>query len=217
MIDNKIIMTNDGSHSIYSSNFKESYHSLNGSISESLHVFIKNGLKTVNKENINILEIGFGTGLNALLTIIYNKKKRINFHTVEKYPIKEENYKKLNYCEKLKIKENILIDLHEKSWNKPYEINKYFTFHKHLKSVQQLSINLRFDIIYYDAFSPRKDNEMWSYKILSKMFNLLQDKGFLITYCAQGEVKRTLKKIGFKVEILKGPLVKREMIRAIRI
>lgn len=217
MIDNKIIITNDGSHSIYSSNFKESYHSLNGSISESLHVFIKNGLKTVYKENINVLEIGFGTGLNVLLTIINNKKKKINFHTIEKYPITKEIYEKLNYCKKLNIKENILIDLHEKNWNKPHDINKHFTFHKHLTSVQKLSINLRFDIIYYDAFSPRKDNEMWSYKILSKMFNLLKYNGFLVTYCAQGEVKRTLKKIGFKVETLKGPLSKREMIKAIRI
>lgn len=216
MIDNKIIMTKDGSHSIYSSKFKESYHSLNGSISESQHVYIKNGLNNIHKKNINVLEIGFGTGLNVLLTYIYNKKKKINFHTVEKHPIKKENYKKLNYCEKLKIKQNILIDLHEKSWNKTHEINKHFTFHKHLTSVQQLSINLRFNIIYYDAFSPGKDNEMWSHEILSKMFNLLQCDGFLITYCAQGEVKRTLKKIGFKIEILKGPLVKREMIKAIR-
>lgn len=217
MIDNKIIMTNDGSHSIYSSKFKESYHSLNGSISESQHVFIKNGLKNVLKKNINILEIGFGTGLNVLLTFINNNKQKINFHTVEKYPIRKENYEKLNYCEKLKIKENTLVNFHEKSWNKLHEINKHFTFHKHLTSVQKISINLKFDIIYYDAFSPGKDNEMWSYEILSKMFNLLQDNGFLITYCAQGEVKRTLKKIGFKVEILKGPLVKREMIKAIRI
>ena len=103
MKDNKIIITNDGSHSIYSSKFKESYHSLNGSISESLHVFIKNGLKTVHKENINILEVGFGTGLNVLLTIIENKKKKLNFHTIEKYPITREIYEKLNYCEKLKI------------------------------------------------------------------------------------------------------------------
>ena len=217
MKDNKIIITNDGSHSIYSSKFKESYHSLNGSISESLHVFIKNGLKTVYKENINILEIGFGTGLNVLLTIIENKKKKLNFHTIEKYPITKEIYEKLNYSEKLKIKENILIDLHEKSWNQPHDINRHFTFYKHLVSVQKLSINLRFDIIYYDAFSPRKDNEMWSYKILTKMFNLLQYNGFLVTYCAQGEVKRILKKIGFKVETLKGPLSKREMVKAIRI
>jgi len=217
MKDNKIIITNDGSHSIYSSKFKESYHSLNGSISESLHVFIKNGLKTVHKENINILEVGFGTGLNVLLTIIENKKKKLNFHTIEKYPITKEIYGKLNYCEKLKIEDNILIDLHDKSWNKQHDINKHFTFHKHLTSVQKLSINLRFDIIYYDAFSPKKDNKMWSYKILSKMFNLLQYNGFLVTYCAQGEVKRTLKKIGFKVEILKGPLSKREMVKAIRI
>ena len=174
-------------------------------------------MKTVYKENINILEVGFGTGLNALLTIIENKKKKINFHTIEKYPITKEIYEKLNYSKKLKIKENILIDLHEKSWNQPHNINRHFTFYKHLISVQKLSINLRFDIIYYDAFSPRKDNEMWSYKILSKMFNLLQYNGFLVTYCAQGEVKRTLKKIGFKVEILKGPLSKREMVKAIRI
>jgi len=217
MIDNKIILTKDGSHSIYSSKFKESYHSLNGSISESQHVFIKNGLKTVYKKNINILEVGFGTGLNALLTIINNEKKKINFHTVEKYPITLESYEKLNFSEKLRIEDNVLIDLHEKSWNKQHKINKYFTFYKHLTSVQKLSINLKFDLIYYDAFSPRKDNEMWSFKTLSKMFNLLKDNGFLVTYCAQGEVKRTLKKIGFKVEILKGPLVKREMIKAIRI
>ena len=204
-------------HWIDSSKLKESDHSLNGSISDSLHVFIKNGLKTVHKENINILEIGFGTGLNVLLTIIENKKKKLNFHTIEKYPITKEIYEKLNYCEKLKIENDILIDLHDKSWNKPHDINKHFTFHKHLTSVQKLSINLRFDIIYYDAFSPKKDNKMWSYKILSKMFNLLQYNGFLVTYCAQGEVKRTLKKIGFKVEILEGPLSKREMVKAIRI
>ena len=96
-------MTKDGSHSIYSSKFKESYHSLNGSISESQHVFIKNGLKTVYKKNINILEVGFGTGLNALLTIINNEKKKINFHTVEKYPITLESYEKLNFSEKIEL------------------------------------------------------------------------------------------------------------------
>ena len=214
----KIITTADGSHSIFSIEINETYHSKHGAIKEAKHVFIKNGLLSIHKKKINILEVGFGTGLNTLLTFKKaNTNRIINYHTIEKYPLKKEEYIQLNYCKILNINSPELITIHEKSWDKQHNISDFFYLKKHLISLENYHANINFDIIYFDAFSPRKQKEMWSFKILNKMYQMLNKNGCLVTYCAQGEVKRNLKKIGFELEILPGPPGKREMIKANRI
>ena len=211
-----IITTNDGSHSIYSSKFKESYHSKHGSIVESKHVFINNGLLSINKKKIKILEIGFGTGLNALLTNYYcnNEKIKVDYHSIELYPLKTIFYNKLNFTKLIEISKSNFINLHEYKWNKTHITNDYFTITKHKIDAKEYQSKIKFDIIYFDAFSPEKQPELWDIKIFKKMYQILNNNGFLVTYCAKGIVKRTMKDAGFNITVLDGPPGKRQMTRA---
>jgi tRNA U34 5-methylaminomethyl-2-thiouridine-forming methyltransferase MnmC len=214
----KIIKTNDGSLSIYDNQIDESYHSKYGAIKEAEHVFVKNGLLSVNKKEISILEIGFGTGLNALLSLKESIRKNIiiNYHTIEPNPINKELYNKLNFSKLIGINKDYFLKLHDLEWNKKQKIHQYFIFKKYKKSIQEFNIEKKYDIIYFDAFSPRKQPELWGIDTLSKIFNMITKNGFLVTYCAQGEFKRNLKGIGYEVISLNGPPGKREMIKAIR-
>lgn len=215
---NKLIITKDKSNTIYSYKFDDIYHSKHGSINEAKHVFIKNGLLSVKKNKLNILEVGFGTGLNALLTLIEAKKKsiKINYHAVELYPLSLVILKELNFCDLINIEKKIFERLHLK-WEQASQINDYFTITKHNISVEKyFHKNIKYDIIYFDAFSPSKQTDIWEENILRKMHNLLKKNGSLVTYCAKGIIKRRMKKIGFNVIILDGPPGKREMIKAIK-
>ena len=212
----EIIFTNDGSNSIYNNDINESYHSKHGAIVEAEHVFIRNGLIGCLKNNLKILEIGFGTGLNTLLTAIKAKQKKwkIHYHTIEKYPIEDSYYKNLNFTQLIGCEKDSLIQIHEAKWEKEIQINPYFKLTKNMIDIKEYESNIKFDIIFFDAFSPEKQPEMWTEKVFLKMNGLLQHPGSLVTYCAKGSVKRKLKSAGFEVISLDGPPGKRQMIKA---
>ena len=215
-MESKIVITNDGSHSIFNAKINECYHSKHGAIVEAEHVFIRNGFSVFNKPEINILEIGFGTGLNALLTSKEAKDKaiQVNYHAIELYPINKDIYMQLNFADLIGIEREILSKLHNCSWKKQNNINSYFNLKKHHISIEKYETNLKFDVIYFDAFSPEKQPELWEENIFKKMYGFLKTNGFLVTYCAKGAVKRTMRKVGFEIIVLDGPPGKRQMTRA---
>ena len=212
---NKLVITNDGSHSIFNPKINECYHSKHGAIVEAEHVFIKNGFSAINKAEITILEVGFGTGLNALLTYqkATHKSIKVNYHAIEAYPVKKENYKKLNFTDLIGLEKERLLKLHSCSWEQKNEISSYFSLIKNNTTLEKYNANIKFDIIYFDAFSPEKQPELWNKIIFKKMHTLLKRDGFLVTYCAKGAVKRTMKKVGFEIIVLDGPPGKRQMTR----
>lgn len=216
----KIFTTADGSHSIYS---REgiAYHSIHGAIQESKHVYIDAGLKPIVKHNphqtIAIFELGFGTGLNALLTASFAKENDVNiqYKTIEPFPLQEAEFEKLNYG-KILNQEDLFFALHQCRFNGTHQLLPNFSFIKNNSKVEKFSTNQLFHLIYFDAFAPTTQPQLWDETILQKMYNLLYLNGILVTYCSKGIVKRALTKVGFKVEALTGPPKKREMIRAIK-
>ena len=216
---NKIFLTDDGSHSLMSETFGDSYHSKFGAIQESQHVFIDAALNfqtAKGKTDLTILEIGFGTGLNALMT--YREAERqnlkINYLTFEKYPLSIEQAEALNYSEKLGIETSVLAQLHTCNWDENIALGTHFTFQKQEKDCQTISLHELADIIYFDAFAPQIQPELWEIPLLKRLFDALKPQGILTTYCAKGSVKRALKDVGFQIETLAGPPGKREMTRA---
>ena len=214
-MDNKLVITNDGSHSIFNPKINECYHSKHGAIVEAEHVFIRNGFSALNKPKLNILEVGFGTGLNALLTYQKAEQKSIevNYHTMELCPINKESYMRLNFTKLIGLEQKKLLDLHSCSWEEEHKISTYFTLTKNHTSLERYNTNIKFDIIYFDAFSPDKQPELWNEIIFKKMHKFLKNNGFLVTYCAKGVVKRTMKTVGFEVVVLDGPPGKRQMTK----
>ena len=215
-MENKLVITNDGSHSIFNAEVNETYHSKHGAIVEAEHVFIKNGLLAENKKQFNILEVGFGTGLNALLTAQKAKQKNIavNYHAIELYPVPKESYMQLNFTALIGEESSELLKLHDCSWGTEHEIHEYFKLTKNEISLEDYKSDTKFDIIYFDAFSPEKQPNLWNAEIFQNMHNLLKEEGFLITYCAKGVVKRIMKAVGFEIVVLDGPPGKRQMTRA---
>lgn len=215
----KIITTEDGSQSLFDEELNETYHSTRGAKGESLHVFIKEGLdyfvKAKKVDRVNILEVGLGTGLNALLTSNYTKENQIkvSFTSLEPFPIEKEIYQNLNYHQSEKDHE-IFMNIHESEWEEPVEISEYFLFAKYQEKLEHFGTTNFFNIVYFDAFAPSKQAEVWSESNLKKCFDLLEDEGILTTYCAQGQFKRNLDEVGFEVETLQGAMGKKEMVRA---
>ena len=220
----EIIITGDGSHSISVPELNVAYHSVHGAIQESMHVFIKAGLiDSQLLEHIgvhHILEIGFGTGLNALLTLIEadKHKNRIYYTAIEPFPMSEDETAQLNYCDQLNIPQykRHFKRLHECGWEEMYEISEYFRLTKINSTLVDYSSDEQFSVIYFDAFAPNAQPELWTKEIFEKMNKLLLPGGILVTYCSKGDVKRAMIAAGFEVEKLKGPLRKREMLRAIK-
>ena len=210
----ELIITKDGSHSLFVPDLNETYHSVHGSISEAIHVFINSGLLSHPKKNINILEIGFGTGLNTLLTLENIKNRKIHYTSLEPYPISSEIYNKLNFHTVTNSNSETFLKLHTSDWEEEVFISENFTLYKTQKKIQNFISEKKFDIIYFDAFSPEKQTEMWTTVVFEKCFDLLNKDGFLITYCAKGIFRRTLKSVGFEVISLDGPPGKRQMTRA---
>jgi len=212
----KIVISKDGSHTLFRKDIEEHYHSIHGSIQESLHVFIEAGLNHfISKDysgDVSILEIGFGTGLNALLT--YEHQKKINcsilYHGLEPHPLELEVIKQLNFKS---INANEFLKLHELEWNKKHILNQSFTFTKENKKLQDFDSDEKFDVVYYDAFAPRAQEEMWRIELFKKLYSLTKSSGILVTYCAKGQVRRDLQRAGFKMERIPGPKGKREMLR----
>ena len=220
----KVICTNDGSNSIYIPELDEHYHSFHGALQESMHVFIRAGFDYMLENNainhLKILEIGFGTGLNCYLTYIQSfiNKTKVCYHGIEAFPLNEDLIQQLNYSKLLESKAEIdaFMSLHKSSWNILNQINDNFELLKIHRKVQDLILDQDYDLIYFDAFGPRAQEEMWTETIFKQMFQSLKKGGILVTYCAKGEIKRTLKSIGFIVESIPGPPGKREMTRAIK-
>jgi tRNA U34 5-methylaminomethyl-2-thiouridine-forming methyltransferase MnmC len=217
------IITGDGSPTLFNPYYKDYYHSTFGAITESDHVFIKAGLASFyKKESISVLEIGFGAGLNALLTCIkaMEKKLRVIYHTVDKYPVDAAITDSLNYWEFLpdpcKI-HDLYSSIHQAPWFSFTKIHSCFTLHKIQADLSGFVPDFKYDLIYFDAFSPDKQPEMWTHEVFRILFDGLNTGGLLITYCVKGQVKRTLKGIGFMVEKLPGPPGKREILRATKI
>lgn len=223
MGDRSIIQTQDGSHSIFSEQFGESYHSRYGAIRESQHVFLEAGLYPIAmlKKDIHILEIGFGTGLNAFLTLLAAEKRnlQITYEGIEAYPITLNEAKQLNYSALLgwPTKQKIFESLHSSAWEKSISINPNFTLTKHQILFQNINYQEQFDLIYFDAFAPKAQPELWEHPVLENMYTALKWEGVLVTYCAKGVVKRTLKEVGFRVQTLPGPPGKREMTQCTKV
>jgi tRNA U34 5-methylaminomethyl-2-thiouridine-forming methyltransferase MnmC len=211
----QLITTEDGSHSIYNSELNEHYHSTHGAIQESRHVFIEAGLKQRRKikTEISILEIGFGTGLNCLLTHVAALEQGLSiaYTSLEPFPLSETMVGPLNYPEMLGHAEVFkrMHSMHEGS----IQINEKFLLHRTTQSLLAFLPSVKYDLIYFDAFAPDVQPELWSEEVFQKMFDCLVPGGILVTYCAKGQVKRNMKKAGFVIERLPGPPGKREMTR----
>lgn len=218
----KIYESSDGSKTLYWEQFDETYHSVHGAFTESNHVFIQSGLEyflRINqKQSIHILEMGFGTGLNAVLTYLAAQKNqiKINYHSIEAFPLQHNEYSKLNYSTLLDINQEAFLNFHECKWNQTNKISTNFELTKWNTTLQEFQTNHSFDIIYYDAFAPSAQPELWTKEIFDSMFQKMNQKGVFVTYCAKGQVKRDLKAVGFQVEAIPGPPRKREITRAIK-
>ncbi|MEM1215539.1 MAG: tRNA (5-methylaminomethyl-2-thiouridine)(34)-methyltransferase MnmD [Bacteroidota bacterium] len=215
-----IILTQDGSHSLQSETFGVSYHSKYGAIQESRHVFLEAGLGYVlpQKKAVRIFEMGFGTGLNAYLTwlISLSIRKSFYYEAVEAFPLTEQQIRTLNYPEQVGQDAASFLQFHQAPWNKVAPISTRFELCKWKSEIESAKLSGQFDVIYFDAFAPGSQPELWGEAVMGKMFNSLAPGGVLVTYCAKGSVKRTMRNIGFTVEGIPGPPGKREMTRAIK-
>lgn len=214
----EIITTSDGSTTIHLPEWNENYHSKHGAIQEAKHVFIANGLSLFKDKSIAILEIGFGTGLNAFITFLESREMKIDvdYVGVEAYPISETEISSMNYVAALNVNDQneVFKKMHNIVWEEKTKISEAFTLTKRQQFFNDIEDIQRFDLIYFDAFGYRVQPELWSTEIFQKMFNALKNKGVLVTYAARGVVKRSMKEVGFTVEKLPGPPGKREMFRA---
>jgi tRNA U34 5-methylaminomethyl-2-thiouridine-forming methyltransferase MnmC len=218
ILKREIIQTLDGSTTIKIKEWDECYHSKYGAIQEAQHVFIKNGLALFANKQISILEIGFGTGLNAFITFLEGKKMKqsINYVGVEAYPISAEELVSMNYVEELNAtaEKEVFEGMHRANWEEKTVFGNDFALFKRKQFFEEIDDIDRFDLIYFDAFGYRVQPDLWSTAIFKKMFDALKINGVLVTYAARGVVKRSMIEVGFKVEKLQGPPGKREMFRA---
>jgi tRNA U34 5-methylaminomethyl-2-thiouridine-forming methyltransferase MnmC len=220
----EIILTEDGSHTLHIPELKEHYHSIFGAIAESRHVFIEAGLRQVLKNNageINILEVGFGTGLNALLTVLEASlsDSSVKYTALETFPLPQQLWSKLNYPEQIRdIKAKEIFQLlHQCDWNVENEIIPGFFITKVEKSLEDFNAaGMLYNLIYFDAFAPDVQAELWTDEIFRKISGMTAKGGILVTYSCKGSVRRALKAAGFAVEKIPGPKGKREMVRGVR-
>ena len=214
----EIMITSDGSTTIHLPDWNEQYHSKNGSINETYHVFINSGLKQVNSDKVSILEIGFGTGLNCFITYL-EAKKEIDYVGVEAYPVSAKEVEKLNFISVLKSEKDSAIfdEMHAVSWDRKHQITNSFSLLKRKQFFEDIEDKEAFHLIYFDAFGARVQPELWTETIFTKMYTALKEEGVLVTYSAKGSVRRAMQAVGFIVERLPGPPGKREMLRGIKL
>ncbi|TXE09469.1 tRNA (5-methylaminomethyl-2-thiouridine)(34)-methyltransferase MnmD [Gelidibacter salicanalis] len=228
-----IITTADGSKTIQIEDWDEQYHSIYGAIQEANHVYIKHGLLFAlgtkgysiletslaeRTEQLSILEIGFGTGLNSFLTLLEaeNYPVNIDYVGIEAFPISIEEMQALNYVEELKVPDRAMLfnQLHTSAWEEAALLTPQFTLHKQQKFFKDITAKNEFDLIYFDAFGARVQPELWTAEIFRIMYDALKPEGVLVTYAAKGSVRRAMLEVGFSIEKLPGPPGKREMLRA---
>ena len=212
----EIIETKDGSHTLYAPQFDEIYHSRNGALAESEHIFIRNGLEAYSTHVINVFEVGFGTGLNSLLSWIYAESKgiKINFHSIELYPITEDLVAQINYPSLIGHQDKFQA-LHTAKWDETIELSPHFSLHKLKASI----LDFRFpsssvNVVFFDAFSPEKQPEIWTVDVFAKVYDILTPGGILVTYCSKSAVRKDMQQVGFMITKLPGPHGKRDMVRA---
>ena len=219
MAPTEIIVTGDGSHSLLNTELNETYHSVHGALRESQYVFIEQGLDYWMQRNANesarVLEIGFGTGLNALLTLAYalHNARTVTYDTLEAYPLPASIWTQLNYGDDAVMRSRFE-KLNALPWDMPHALEERFMITKHYASIQDKAFSEKFDVIFYDAFAPSKQPDMWTFDVLCKITSALAPQGIFVTYCAKGQVKRDLRQLGLIVETLPGPPGKKEMVRA---
>lgn len=210
--------TADGSNTLFVPELDEHYHSVKGALTESQHIFIQMGLNHSQAESPHVLEIGFGTGLNAFLTMLEAEKqqRKVCFTSIERYPLKEDIVRKLGYPEIIAPeKSEKFYALHTAPWNQFVEISPCFTLHKIEGDFTHFDFQSHYDVVYFDAFAPEKQPEMWSQPLFDQLYRQMNPGGILTTYCAKGVVRRMLQAAGFTVERLPGPPGgKREILRA---
>lgn len=217
-----IELTADGSHTLFVSGLNEHYHSVNGAVQESRHVFIKSGLYHCSLDDIYVFEVGFGTGLNAYLTLIESLKlnKIVHYISVEAYPLSDEIIRILNYTEGYSPDiQQMFYAMHKATWNEEVSINENFFLTKIEADFVDFDFSLfqnTFNLIYFDAFAPDKQPAMWTQDIFNSIYDITAKNGILTTYCAKGVVRRMMQQAGYTTERLPGPPGKREMLRAIR-
>jgi tRNA U34 5-methylaminomethyl-2-thiouridine-forming methyltransferase MnmC len=216
----QLFNTADGSHTIYVPELDEHYHSIHGAVQESTFIFINNGLRICKSDHVSILEIGFGTGLNALLTAINVSSgiREIDYTSIEMNPVSNEIIESLNYPEY--AGENgaeIFRLIHSAPWNTSVNICHNFNLKKITADFTKYELTGAYDLIYFDAFGPDKQPEMWTRELFAGIAAVTNKNGVFVTYSAKGEVKRSLRSCGFEVTLLPGPPGKRQMIRAVKI
>lgn len=222
----ELLKTADGSMTIHLPEINEQYHSTHGALQEAQHVFIKKGFQHVKLiqekvASISILEIGFGTGLNCLLTYFEALKQnvKINYTGVEAFPVSLQEWEAMDYGNLIKESSKAPIvfkQLHESGWNQLVQITAKFQLQKQEKKFEEITDESLYDLIYFDAFGARVQPELWTESIFEIMYIALKPGGVLVTYSAKGSVRRAMQAVGFTVERLEGPPGKREMLRATR-
>lgn len=212
--ERSVVQTNDGSSSIFVPELDEHYHSVHGAIQESNHVFIERGLNQVKSKQVNILEVGFGTGLNCLLSC--HTLRVINYHGVEAYPVANNLIEQLNYAKATNDNADIFKAIHSAPWQSYQQISPTFYLFKDATTIENIVIKEKYHLIYFDAFGPKVQVELWCVEVFEKLYKSLISGGILVTYCAKGQVRRDLQSVGFSVERLPGPPGKREMLRGIK-
>lgn len=224
----KVVLTADGSHTLEINNGAEHYHSMHGAVQEARHVFIDTGLvyKYSQQSKVSVLEIGMGTGLNAFLTLCWVQQHEgvLEYTGLETFPLQKKEWEVLNYVdligpggpEEKEQFQGLWDALHDSPWEVWSQINEFSKCRKLEVKVQDFSLKETFDVVYFDAFGPRHQPDMWTDEVFELMANLLAPGGTLVTYCAKGEVRRSMQRAGLKVERLPGPPGKREMLRAIK-
>jgi tRNA U34 5-methylaminomethyl-2-thiouridine-forming methyltransferase MnmC len=219
--DIQLITTSDGSHSLLNTSLNETYHSVHGAMQESKHVFIKNGLQFFSDKNtrspIRIFEMGFGTGLNALLTKLWadENQREIDYTSLEMFPLEKNVYAQLNYGD-TEVNRKLFLELHEVPWGQEFAFQN-FTLKKMKGDLESIIFSPdSFDIIYYDAFAPSKQPKLWEIPVLEKVVSWMGRDSVFVTYCAKGQLKRDLKTLGTTVETLPGPPGKKEMVRVLK-
>lgn len=214
-------LTEDGSHTISIPDWKVTYHSKHGAVQESMHIFIGAGLKYLQanqSKELTILEIGFGTGLNALLTFIESGDTTIYYESLEAYPLNQDTARQLNYCSQLGKNdlESAFDLLHQSAWNQEIQLAGNFTLLKQQADALSFETSKKYDLIYFDAFAPEVQPELWTTEIFTRLYKCTKEGGILLTYCSKSSVRKNMESAGFTVQKIPGPKGKREIVRAIK-
>lgn len=216
----EIMATADGSYTLYNKEMDETYHSRNGAWSESQYVYIEMGIQDLPFNEVKVLEIGFGTGTNAILTYLYSNKFhfKVEYTTLEPFPLQWDLIKRMQFDNKLSSRDwSVFREMHQLEFEDKSQFGAYFHFNKYKQKIEDYESKETFDIIYLDAFAPSKQEDIWSLSNIKKMHDLLLPNGKLVSYCAQGQFKRNLKEVGFRIENPPGPHHKKEMTVAFRL